>query len=287
MSESGFDSIQFKVGQLKSWNSVAPGWKKWWKTWEKGGQILSDKLVELAEIKPGQRVLDIATGIGEPAVTAARIVGDKGLVMATDLSPEMLAIGRERSQDEGLKIEFEEGDAEMVDLPNSYFDAVLCRLGLMFLPNLPIALNIIRRSMVSGGRFAAAVWAEPIKVPQLNISISIVRQQLQFPLPSPRIPDPFSLADLNELKKYMLQAGFKDIRTENIRVTFEFNSAEDYVRFTQEIAAPVNAMLANETEEKKAKIWNIVTNYVKAEYTKDNGRVKLDNEAICIVGRRQ
>jgi len=287
VSESGFDSIQFKVGQLKSWNSVAPGWKKWWKTWEKGGQILSDKLVELAEIKPGQRVLDIATGIGEPAVTAARIVGDKGLVMATDLSPEMLAIGRERSQDEGLKIEFEEGDAEMVDLPNSYFDAVLCRLGLMFLPNLPIALNIIRRSMVSGGRFAAAVWAEPIKVPQLNISISIVRQQLQFPLPSPRIPDPFSLADLNELKKYMLQAGFKDIRTENIRVTFEFNSAEDYVRFTQEIAAPVNAMLANETEEKKAKIWNIVTNYVKAEYTKDNGRVKLDNEAICIVGRRQ
>jgi ubiquinone/menaquinone biosynthesis C-methylase UbiE len=286
VSKSGFDSIQFKVGQLKSWNSVAPGWKKWWKTWEKGGQILSDKLVELAEIKPGQRVLDIATGIGEPAVTAARIVGDKGLVMATD-SPEMLAIGRERSQDEGLKIEFEEGDAEMVDLPNSYFDAVLCRLGLMFLPNLPIALNIIRRSMVSGGRFAAAVWAEPIKVPQLNISISIVRQQLQFPLPSPRIPDPFSLADLNELKKYMLQAGFKDIRTENIRVTFEFNSAEDYVRFTQEIAAPVNAMLANETEEKKAKIWNIVTNYVKAEYTKDNGRVKLDNEAICIVGRRQ
>lgn len=95
MSESGFDSIQFKVDQLKSWNSVAAGWKKWWKTWEKGVQTLSDKLVELAEIKPGQRVLDIATGIGEPAVTAARIVGDKGLVVATDLSPEMLAIGRE------------------------------------------------------------------------------------------------------------------------------------------------------------------------------------------------
>ena len=75
--------------------------------------------------------------------------------------------------------------------------------------------------------------------------------------------------------------------TEDINVTFEFDSAEDYVSFTQDIAAPVNMMLANETEENRAEIWNIVTDKVKSLYMKDNGRVVLDNECICVVANRQ
>src|ERR687885_577574 len=71
-SSSSFDNEQFKIAQRQSWDSAAPGWKEWWKTLEIAAQNVSDRLVELAEIKPGQKVLDIATGIGEPAVTAAR-----------------------------------------------------------------------------------------------------------------------------------------------------------------------------------------------------------------------
>ena len=287
MGESGFDSNRYKMCQRKSWDSVAAGWQKWWDTWEKGAHNVSNKLVELAGIKPSQRVLDIATGIGEPAVTAARTVGDKGHVTATDISPEMLAVGKERARQEGLKnIEFREGDAGMADLPSSSFNAAICRWGLMFLPNLSIALDNIRRSLVSGGSLAIAVWAEPTKVPQLNIPMTIIRQELQLPLPPPRIPGPFSLADLNELRNSLLHVGFGDIRSENIQVTFEFDSAEDYVTFTKEIAASVNIMLANEIEDRKAQIWNRVTDQVKAQYTSDNGRVKLDNEAICVVTRR-
>jgi enediyne biosynthesis protein CalE5 len=287
MRKSGFDSNQDRIRQQKSWDSVAAGWQKWWKTFEKGAQKVSNKLVELAEIKPGQKVLDIATGIGEPAITAARAVGDKGHVTATDISPDMLAIGKERAQHEGLKnIEFKEGDAETIDLPSSSFDAAVCRWGLMFIPNLPAALDNIHRSLVYGGRLSAAVWAEPTKVPQLNLPMTIVRQELQLILPpATGILGPFSLADLNTLKNSLIQAGFRDIQSENIQVTFEFNSAEDYVRFTKEIAAPVNAMLANETEERKTQIWNKVTDQVKAKYTEDNGRVNMDNEAICIVAK--
>ena len=156
MSKSQFDANQFKIGQRDSWDNVAVGWNKWWKTFEKGAQKVSNKLVELAEIKPGQRVLDIATGIGEPAITAARTVGDKGHVIATDISTQMLAIGRERAIAQGLQnmIEFREGDAESVDLPNSSFEAVLSRWGLMFLPNLRMALDNIQKSLINGGRLA-------------------------------------------------------------------------------------------------------------------------------------
>lgn len=288
MNGSRLAAERYRDNQRKNWDGVATGWKKWWKTFENGGQKVSDKLVELAGVKSGQRVLDIATGIGEPALTVCRRVGDSGYVLATDISPEMLAIGEERARNASLNnIEFKEGDTATIFLPHSSFDSALCRWGLMFLPNLSTALDNIQRSLVSGGKFAAAVWAEPAKVPQLNIAMSIVRQYLQLPLSPTETPGPFSLADSDKLKNFLQQAEFNDVKSENIRVTFEFDSAEDYVTFTQDIAAPISMMLANETAERKSEIWNIITDRVESEYTRNNGRVILDNEAICVVANRQ
>jgi ubiquinone/menaquinone biosynthesis C-methylase UbiE len=89
------DSKQYKENQRQGWDSVAEGWQKWWKTIEVGADKVSHRLIELAEIKPGSRILDIATGIGEPAVTAAKHVGNSGHVLATDISPQMLSIAKQ------------------------------------------------------------------------------------------------------------------------------------------------------------------------------------------------
>ena len=112
MSKDSFDPEAFKSNQRQSWDSVAAGWQKWWKTIENGAHEVSDKLVELAEIKAGQRVLDIATGIGEPAITAGKIVGQKGHVTATDISAEMLSIGEQRARSLGIQdtMEFVQSD---------------------------------------------------------------------------------------------------------------------------------------------------------------------------------
>ena len=111
----------------QEWNSVAPAWQKWWKTIERGTEGVSRRLIELAEIKPGSRVLDIATGMGEPALTAANQVGNSGHVMATDISSHMLSFAKQRAISLGLQdvIEFKEGDAETIDLSPSMFDAAL------------------------------------------------------------------------------------------------------------------------------------------------------------------
>lgn len=99
MGKQTFDPAQFKTEQREQWGAVAAGWREWWANFEKGAQKLSDRLVELAEIRPGHRTLDIATGIGEPAVTAARGVGESGRVIAVDMSPQMLAVARERANE--------------------------------------------------------------------------------------------------------------------------------------------------------------------------------------------
>jgi ubiquinone/menaquinone biosynthesis C-methylase UbiE len=257
---STFDPTKFKMGQRQNWDSVAEGWKQWWETFEKGAQRLSNRLIELAKIKSGQRVLDIATGIGEPAITAAKIVGTSGHVLATDISAQMLGIAKERAASLGLQdmIEFKESDAESLDLPDSVYDAGLCRWGLMLLPNLEAALSKIHDSLVSGGRFAAAVWADAPKVPIISLAARIISEQLRMPPPLAGVPNPFSLADMKKLENHLVKAGFSDVQIETVNVTFEFATGEDYSKYCQAVSAAARIALSKETEERKEDIWRKV-----------------------------
>jgi len=148
----GFDAAQYKAALRHEWGVSAAGWKRHWDMWARGAQSVNDRLVELAGICPGHRVLDIATGLGEPAFTAARRVGPSGLVVATDLSPVLLALAREEAIRLGLRnVEFREMDAEEPDLAPHAFDAALCRWALMFLPHLIRTLTRLRALLVPGG----------------------------------------------------------------------------------------------------------------------------------------
>jgi ubiquinone/menaquinone biosynthesis C-methylase UbiE len=157
---STLDPKQYKEAERNRWDSVANNLQKWWKPIESGAEKVSKRLIELAEIRSGSKVLDIATGVGEPAITVANVVGSNGgHVLATDISPHMLSIAKQRAISLGLQnvIEFKEGDIETIDLPSSAFDAVLCRWGLMLLPDLNAGLSNIYRLLVEGGHLAAAV----------------------------------------------------------------------------------------------------------------------------------
>jgi enediyne biosynthesis protein CalE5 len=211
----GFDPAQYKAALRHEWAVSADGWKRHWDMWARDAQSVNDRLVELAGICPGHRVLDIATGLGEPAFTAARRVGPSGLVVATDLSPALLAPAREEAIRLGLRnVEFREMDAEEPDLPPHAFDAALSRWALMFLPNLIRALTRLRGLLVPGGRFAAAVWGSPEKVPFTSVPMSVIRRVLQLSPPPAGTPGTFSLADEHVLECSFSQAGFAGVAIE-------------------------------------------------------------------------
>ncbi len=287
MSTQSFDPVQYKAALRREFGKSAIGWRKWWQTFERGSQHVSDRLVELADVRPGQRVLDVATGIGEPAVTAARRVGPTGLVVATDSAPEMLAIARERAAELGLQnMDFREMDAEALDLPENDFDAILCRWGLMFLPDLAVALGQMWRLLIPGGRLAATVWDVPAKVPSASLPMGVVRRILQLPPPPAGTPGLFSLADSTALEQALTRAGFADVRSERLTVTREFASAKAYVRFQQDINAPLNAMLADQPAQRQAEVWQAIGEAVQ-QYATADGSIRMLNEAICVVGRRK
>jgi SAM-dependent methyltransferase len=277
---------EFKATQKASWNLVAQQWKKWWPTFEDGAQKLSDRLVALARIGNGSKVLDIATGIGEPAVTAARMAFPNGKVVATDISEEMLAIARERATELGLEsmITFENSDAEMYAYPRSTFDAVLSRWGLMFLPNLVPTLHKIRMSLVSGGILAAAVWSVPEKAPVLMLPLKVAADAAGLPPPAPGSPGPFKLAELSKLENAFMEAGFRNIVAEKFGITFRFKSADQFAKFHREINAPVAVMLKTLPVAIQEQVWKEISR-AASRFADGTGVVKLDNEVICITGQ--
>jgi enediyne biosynthesis protein CalE5 len=286
MTTPTFNPDQYKAGQRKDWSDAAAGWREWWQTIETGLGPLSERLVEVAKVEPGDRVLDIATGIGEPAVTAARRVGPEGRVLATDIAPGMLDIGRERAAELGLdNVEFREADAEALELAGERFHAILCRNGLQFLADLGAALERIRAALVADGRLAAAVWARSEQTPFVTLAVNTVMRELELPPPAPGTPGPLSLGDEDILEGRLREAGFADVRGERMTVDVEFASAAEYARFMRAVSAPLNKLLADKPGERQEEMWSAIARAAEAHAAAD-GSVSLPGELILGVGRR-
>ena len=286
MSTVPFDPIQYKNQQRQGWDTVAQGWRQWWPTFEQSAQSVSDQLVALAAIEPGHRVLDVATGIGEPAVTAARKVGSTGRVVATDLSPQMLAIAGTRATELGLtNMDFRLMDAESPDLPEGTFHAILCRWAVMFFPDPLASLRALNRLLVPGGRIAAAVWGEPEVVPIISLRMDVAARLLAPPSPPPGTPSAFSLAAPSTAEAIFRGAGFHDVHTERMTAFFEFESPADFAHFQKEVAGPRVPTLADQSNERQAQFWEEVAMAARP-YLTAGGRVRLPNELICVAGKR-
>jgi ubiquinone/menaquinone biosynthesis C-methylase UbiE len=170
MESKAIDPVDFRAAQHKHWDSAAVGWKQWSEFNDSADGHISKRLVELAGVQSGSRVLDVAAGYGEPALTAARKAGPEGRVVATDISAEMLAFGRERAAAAGLgNVEFIESDASSLDFPQASFDAAVSRWGIIFEPDAEAAARRIRGFLEPGTRIAISSWGEPDQVPFLSI----------------------------------------------------------------------------------------------------------------------
>jgi SAM-dependent methyltransferase len=286
MSEKVVDPQELKNEQRRDWDAAAAGWKKWWPVFERSAQQVSDRLVELANVGPGARVLDVATGNGEPALTAARRVGASGRVIATDQSAGMLAIARDRAAALGAtNVEFREIDGEALTIPERDFDAIVCRWGLMFMPDVTGALREIYQRLRAGGRLATAVWATADKMPLTTIGAEAVRKIAGLPPPPPDALGPLRLADESMMRGMLAAAGFKDVTAERMPVAFELASPADFAQFRVDIAAPFRALLERQTAEKRALMIEAVVEGARA-YAGADGRVRTVNETICYAAKR-
>jgi SAM-dependent methyltransferase len=276
-----FDPGAFKTTQRSDWQVAAPGWRRWHDMLEAGGAIVSRTLVELANVRAGDTVLDIATGYGEPALTAARAVGSTGRVMATDIAPDMLEFGRERAAHAGLdNIDFLEADAETLSFEKGTFDAILCRQGLQFLPDVEGTLARLHTILEHEGRLAAAVWGPQDSV-QFARPVSVIAEALALPAPPPGRPGIFALADRDRLSHLVIEAGFRDVETGSVTVTYETQSPQEFTQWIRDVAPPIAKLLNGQPCEIQEQIWRNVTE-ASAHFATSDGRVRTENEAVWV-----
>jgi len=283
MRTGATDAELYKDRQRRQWDRVAAGWEKWWQTIENGAHHVNDRLVDLAQVAPGKRVLDIATGIGEPALTAANRVGSAGRVVATDISTQMLDIARIRARTLGLtNVEFLEADAERLDFPDRSFDAILCRWGITSLPDHSNLLSKIRRMLTPNGSFATSVWDEASRSPLASIAITVAQEMFHS---APPRPNPTPEVSEDALEILMIRAGFNEVRTEKLTVTLELASTEAFTQYLVDVSPVVAALLSDQSPLRQAEYQHLLAQEFR-RYAAVDGSFRIHNVSICAVGRK-
>jgi SAM-dependent methyltransferase len=285
MESKAIDAVEFRGRQRQQWNSAATGWRKWSELIDGAASKISERLVELAGVEPGSRVLDVAAGYGEPSLTAAKAAGPEGSVVATDISAEMIAFGRERAAAAGLgNIEFVESDAASLEFPEKSFDAALSRWGIIFEPDGEAAAKRILGLLTPGARMAISSWGPPDRVPFLAIPMRTAMERLQVPPPAPGTPGPLSRPTPEALGGLLEAAGFSDVEVEETDVSFEWQSPEEFTAFIREIAPPISAMIDPHPQNVQDETWAAITEAIR-QVAAEDGAVRLSNLVLLAVGR--
>jgi ubiquinone/menaquinone biosynthesis C-methylase UbiE len=241
--------------------------------------------VELAGVQPGSRVLDVAAGFGEPALTAARKAGPEGVVVATDISAEMLAYGRERAAEAGVSnIEFMHADASALDFPAESFDAAVSRWGIIFEPDGEGAAGRVRGFLKPGSRMAISSWGPPERSPMIGRPMKAAMEFLDVPPPPPGTPGPLSRPTPEDIGGLLEGGGFSDVQVEDLDLTVEWKSPEEFGVYIREIIAPITKLVEAQPEDVQEEAWKRIADSVR-DHSENGGTVRLTNQVLLASGQ--
>ena len=260
MQSTQIDQQEFRAVQRSHWNEASKAWREWSEFIDHSTAVVSERLVVMAGVQPGHRVLDVAAGYGEPSLTAARTVGAQGEVVATDISAGMLEYGRERAAAAQLQnVRFIESDGED-------------------------AAARVRSFLKPGARMAISSWGPPERVPFMALPMATVMKLLEVPPPPPGTPGPMSRPTPAAIGGLLEGGGFSDIEVDELEVTFEYDSAEEFTRSVQALAPPITNLVKPHPNEVQQQVWQAVTDSAR-EHASDDGSVRLTNLVLVAAGR--
>ncbi|HWC95489.1 MAG TPA: methyltransferase domain-containing protein [Candidatus Sulfopaludibacter sp.] len=268
------------------WTGAAPYWEKYRATIRQMLAPVAQGLVDAARIGPGQSVLDIATGPGEPALSIAAVVGPAGSVTGIDLVPGMIAAARRAAERTGLaNIRFEVATAAALPFADNSFDAVVCRFGVMFFPSPVDAVREMLRVLKPGGRLALAVWGAEDQNSFFHCLSRVVGKYVEPSPPSPDAPDGFRFARPGDLLEVLVQAGV----TEALERLLEFDiqapiSAEEFCALRFEMSEQLREKAAKLPEPQLSELKREAIEALR-EYATDQG-MSFPAQVLIVSGYR-
>lgn len=278
---------EFRAHVAKEWDDpeTIAAWRKWRAggfTWSQG---VTDAIVEAAQARPGHRVLDLASGSGQPAISLAKAVAPDGRVTATDMSAGMLKIAEECAQLEGVaNMDFRRADAENLPFADAEFDRVTCRFGVMYFPDVVRALRECCRVLKPGGRVALVAWSSPEQV-FFGATVGVLKNYVELPQPEPGAPHVFRFAQVGTLRATLNEAGFANVREELRSIPIAWpGPPEQFWEQFREAAAPFRKIIADLAPDVRRRVDADVLAALSKHY--DGQQVRFLVEVVLATGVR-
>lgn len=279
-------SQTFKASMRAQWDSAAAGWNA--HSADIGAWLRqpTDAMCRMAGVTSGSRVLDVAAGSGEQTLVVARAVGAQGYVLATDLSPAIVALARDNALRAGFAhVETRVADGEDLGVPEASFDAAVCRLGLMFFPDPLRGLREMHRALRPGAGLCTMVFSRPEKNPCLAILMSTALKHAGLPARDPFVAGGLlSLGQPGRIDALFRSAGFHDVATTALDAPFRLPSVDHYLAFVRDSASPILQILARLDTSAAEAAWSEMRDRLMAFTTTDAWAGP--NELLLTAGRR-
>ena len=275
---------QIREQQRESWNKFSPCWKKWDGLFMEFLKPVGEEIITQLNLQDDSMVLDVAAGTGEPGLTiATKLINGK--VFITDLSEEMLDIAEENAIRRGI-INIETAACDASDLPfaDDSFDAVSCRLGFMYFPDMLLAAKEMVRVLKPGGSLATAVWNVPEKNFWVTASMDAIHRNINLPAALPSAPGMFRCAKEGLMTGILQEAGLKNVSVKEVEGAMKANTVQNYWHIMNDLAAPVVAALSNADHALKEKIKKEIFEVVNQRYPDKN--ILVESSALVICGEK-
>jgi ubiquinone/menaquinone biosynthesis C-methylase UbiE len=249
------------------------------------GRDVTEALVEYARPKPGMKILDLASGTGEPAISLAARVGSEGHVTALDLSSDLLQIATERAQQRGLNnFSTQQADAQQLPFADQSFDLVTSRFGVMFFHDCEKAFREVHRVLKPGARTCFLAWGS-FEQPYWSSMIGVVLKHVGGPAIEPGGADPFRFAQPGSLLSVLQNAGFAKVEEETKSLPWTWpGTAEEVWEQARAVAAPFLPLLQRIPADKRDEINREVLKAVR-QYA-DGGSIKFGAVVVLASGVR-
>lgn len=260
------DSLTFKAAVRTHWDAAAPGWDAHSpaiRAWLHGS---TEAMIAMAGVETGARVLDVAAGAGDQTLDVARRVGPSGAVLATDLSPVIVALAQERARRAGFdQVQCRVADGEDLQVEAASFDAAVCRLGLMLFPKPLQGLREMHRALRPGGGVCTVVFSAPERNPCVTVLMATALRHAGLPSRDPGAPGGlFSLGRPRQIDALFQEAGFRDVATTAVDAVFRMPSVDDYLAFVRSSASPVLQILATLSPTQSHAAWDDIREQLRA-----------------------
>ncbi len=257
MNASSKPNVSEEMGWGTSYRLVAS--EKWKAKSAAMGKAVTATLVEYARPKPGMRVLDLASGTGEPAISLAMLVGSHGRITALDLSADLLEIAKGRAQERGLNnFSTQQADAQALPFDDNTFDLATSRFGIMFFLDPLLALRELHRVLIAGARACFLAWGS-FDQPYWQSTMGVVHRRVGGLLLPPGGPDPFRFAEPGSLSGVLRRAGFRGVEEETKTLPWTWpGTPEEVWEQAQAVSVPFRPMLDRVPAEMRPQVHNEV-----------------------------